>query len=216
MSIDAIIFDCDGVLVESEAVSQHLSWQWAHAAGVPISEPELAERYRGTYDPEMARDLEVRYGVNLPADFASTLKAAKVAAFATKVTPMPGARATVELVAASGLPFCIGTSGSAEETRSKLGSAGLADLFERERIFTAPQVERGKPFPDLFLLAASTMGIAPAKCLVIEDSAAGVRAALAGGMQVVGFAPDGDVFDLVGLGAPVVADLTESVAFLKR
>jgi HAD superfamily hydrolase (TIGR01509 family) len=215
MTIDAIIFDCDGVLVDSEAVSQHLSWQWAANAGVPITEAELAERYRGTYDPEMARDLEVRYGVTLPENFSATLKVAKVEAFATQVTPMPGARTTVELVAASGLPFCIGTSGSSEETESKLTSAGLADLFRRDRIFTAPQVKRGKPFPDLFLLAASTLGVPPARCLVIEDSAAGVRAALAGAMQVIGYAPDGDVFGLAGLGAAVVGDLVDAVAFLR-
>jgi len=186
MTIDAIIFDCDGVLVDSEAVSQHLSWQWAANAGVPITESELAERYRGTYDPEMARDLEVRYGVTLPEDFSAALKAAKVEAFATQVTPMPGARATVELVAASGLPFCIGTSGSSEETESKLASAGLADLFRRDRIFTAPQVKRGKPFPDLFLLAAQRAGIPPARCLVIEDSPHGIEAAHRAGMLVVG------------------------------
>lgn len=194
MTIDAIIFDCDGVLVDSEAVSQHLSWQWAANAGVPITEAELAEGYRGTYDPEMARDLEVRYDVTLPDDFSSTLKAAKVEAFATQVTPMPGARTTVELVAASGLPFCIGTSGSREETESKLASAGLADLFR---------------------LAASTLGVPPAHCLVIEDSAAGVRATLAGAMQVVGYAPDGDIFGLASLGARVVGDLVDAVAFLR-
>jgi HAD superfamily hydrolase (TIGR01509 family) len=215
MPISCVIFDCDGVLVESEAVSQRMSWEWAHAAGVPITEAELAERYRGTYDPEMARDLEVRYGVTLPADFSATLKAAKVAAFATLVTPIPGARHTVETVAASGLPFCIGTSGSAEETESKLTSAGLVDLFDRDRIFTAPQVKRGKPFPDLFLLAASTLGVPPEQCLVIEDSHAGVRAAIAANMLVVGFAPDGDVFDLASLGATVVSDLRDAVTFLR-
>jgi beta-phosphoglucomutase-like phosphatase (HAD superfamily) len=194
--LERVIFDCGGVLVESEGMSQRISWEVAAAHGIPDSEDEIARRYLGVSDDEMMIDLERRHGVTLPSGFRNELLDRKLQAVARDGVPeIPGAKEAVAAVVRAGLLTCVASSGTHPEIDSKLRPLGFLDLFGGH-IFSASNVEKGKPEPDLFLHAASAMGVPPARSVVVEDSVNGVLAAVAAGMRVVGYAPDDDRLDL--------------------
>ena len=182
-----LIFDCDGVLVDSEWIAERATTAELAAAGVilsagPDGRPPAA-RFRGLAMNEMKARIEAETGQSLPGDFVERLRVRDAAEFEKHLAAVPGAR---DFVAALSLPYCVASSGSLEKMRLTLGLCGLGDLFEG-RHFSAEQVARGKPAPDLFLFAAQTLATAPGDCLVIEDSIHGVAAARAAGMRVWGF-----------------------------
>jgi HAD superfamily hydrolase (TIGR01509 family) len=181
--VDLVIFDCDGVLVDSEVISS-----CAHAAtltrhGYPITTDQVLDRFLGVSDREARIIIEAELGHSLPGDFEAQMNQAALQRYADDLPTIPHVG---EVVAAIGLKKCVASSGTPEKIRHGLQCAGLYDLLA-PNIFSASQVERGKPAPDLFLFAASQMQAAPARCLVIEDSIAGIAAALAAGMTVLGF-----------------------------
>jgi HAD superfamily hydrolase (TIGR01509 family) len=180
---DLVIFDCDGVLIDSELLTIGVEVQLLAEAGIAITGDEIIERYVGTSMKSMIADLEARFGYSLGDDFASrhALQVSKV--FERELRAMPG---IVEVLA--GLPgkICVASSSSPERLRHTLGIAGLHDHFD-PHIFSATMVEHGKPAPDLFLHAAERMGAMPSRCVVIEDSAPGIEAAAAAGMTAIGF-----------------------------
>jgi HAD superfamily hydrolase (TIGR01509 family) len=183
VNFDLIIFDCDGVLVDSEVISCR-----AHAAaltrhGYPITADQVLDRFLGVSDREARLTIETELGRNLPDDFETQVKLATLQSYADDLRLVPYVG---ETIAAIGRPKCVASSGTPEKIRHGLNCAGLYDLLS-PHIFSAAQVKRGKPAPDLFLFAAAQMAASPARCLVIEDSMPGIAGALAAGMTVLGF-----------------------------
>ena len=181
-----LIFDCDGVLIDSEMIGCRVEAAYLTELGIAVSTEELVERYLGISTAVMVADLEARYGGSLPGlpqDFADTLRQRVATAFETELRPMPGIEA---LLQALPHPRCVASSSSPERLCHSLRLTGLLARFD-PHIFSATQVACGKPAPDLFLFAAQRMQAAPEACVVIEDSLPGVQAACAAGMRVIGF-----------------------------
>jgi HAD superfamily hydrolase (TIGR01509 family) len=181
--MDLIIFDCDGVLVDSEIVSFEAEAELFGEIGITLTAADLLGRFLGMSSASMFAVIEQEHGIKLPPDFAERAARRTLEAFDRRLKPIPG---IAELLA--GLPDrkCVASSSEPARIRHSLSRAGILHHFE-PHIFSATQVTRGKPAPDLFLFAAESMGAAPARCLVIEDSVAGVMAARAAGMTVLGF-----------------------------
>jgi HAD superfamily hydrolase (TIGR01509 family) len=181
--IDLIIFDCDGVLVDSEVISCRAHAETLTHHGYPITSGQVLNRFLGVSDREARLAIETEMGRKLPDDFELQMKQAALRLYADHLHLIPHA---AETVAAIGLPKCVASSGTPEKIRHGLTCAGLYDQFA-PHIFSAVQVKHGKPAPDLFLFAAEQMGAAPEGCIVVEDSAPGVTGARAAGMTVLGF-----------------------------
>jgi HAD superfamily hydrolase (TIGR01509 family) len=187
-----VIFDCDGVLVDSEGISNAVLGAALRALGIDISAQEAHDAYRGMFLSEIRADAERRLGAPLPPDFLDTFEGAREDAFRESLEPVPGAADAVQEVKALGFDVCVASQGKLSKTELTLTLTGLRDLFGRDAVFSAHSVRRGKPAPDLFLYAAATMGCAPELCVVVEDTMIGVRAALAAEMRAIAYAPDGD------------------------
>jgi HAD superfamily hydrolase (TIGR01509 family) len=205
---ELIVFDCDGVLVDSEPIANRVMAKAITALGWPLTTADCIARFKGHHFDTVIAAIEERLGRPVPEDWLSDLRAATDAAFECELKPVPGVIKALDAVAASGTAICVASQGSLEKMAVSLGVTGLRARFEG-RIFSAYQVPRGKPHPDLFLFAAETMGVAPGACVVIEDSPLGVTAAKAAGMAILGFAPEGDGADLVAAGAELFHDMAE-------
>src|SRR5215218_7233747 len=184
--VGLVVFDCDGVLVDSEMIACAVEARALTAAGYPITAAEVAHRYAGVPDVDMRRAIEEESGRTLPGDHAARCAAEVEDVFRRELRTVQGIAAVVDAVKASGRPVCIASSSAPERLRLALGLTGLWERFA-PHVFSAKMVARGKPAPDLFLLAARTMQVEPAACLVVEDSAPGIRAARAAGMTAIGF-----------------------------
>ena len=180
---DLIIFDCDGVLVDSEVISCRAHAETLTRHGYPITPEQVLARFLGVSDREARQAIEAELGRELPGDFESQVKQATLQFYAGDLQAIAHVGAAI---AAIGLPKCVASSGTPEKIQHGLTCAGLHDLLA-PHIFSASQVKRGKPAPDLFLFAAAQMRAAPARCLVVEDSIPGVTGAVAAGMTVLGF-----------------------------
>jgi HAD superfamily hydrolase (TIGR01509 family) len=187
-----VIFDCDGVLVDSERISNAVLADALSGLGLAISAQEAHDRYRGMFLSEIRADAERRLGAPLPPDFLETFERDREEAFRASLHPVPGAAEAVRAVRAMGFDVCVASQGRLSKTELTLTLTGLRDLFGPEALFSAHSVARGKPAPDLFLHAAAGMGSAPEGCVVVEDTMIGVEAALAAGMRAIAYAPDGD------------------------
>ena len=181
--IDLIIFDCDGVLVDSEVISCRAHAETLTRHGYPITSDQVLVRFLGVSDREARLTVEAELGRSLPADFETQIKQAALQRYADELGAIPHIG---EAIAAIDLPKCVASSGTPEKIRHGLTCAGLYDLLS-PHIFSATQVARGKPAPDLFLFAAERMQAAAGRCVVIEDSVPGVTGARAAGMIVLGF-----------------------------
>ena len=181
-----LIFDCDGVLIDSEMIACRAEAACLAELGIAVSAQEIIDRYLGISMATMLADLEARLDHRLPAlppEFADTLRRRVAAAFDAELQPMPGIEALLQA-----LPHrrCVASSSAPERLRHSLVLTRLLHHFD-PHVFSATQVARGKPAPDLLLFAAQRMGVPTARCIVIEDSLPGVRAAAAAGMRVIGF-----------------------------
>jgi HAD superfamily hydrolase (TIGR01509 family) len=196
-----VIFDCDGVLVDSERISNAVLADALHALGLAISAEEAHDRYRGMFLSEIRADAERRLGATLPPDFVETFERDREAAFRASLEPVPGAATMVGEVKAMGFDVCVASQGRLSKTELTLTLTGLRGLFGAHALFSAHSVGRGKPAPDLFLHAASSMGATAERSVVVEDTMIGVQAALAAGMRAIAYAPDGDrdVFGAAGV-----------------
>ena len=183
MAIDLIIFDCDGVLVDSEVLSSRAHAEALTRHGYPITAEQERDRFLGVSDREARLTIEAEIGRKLPDDFESQMQHAALHLYAEHLRLIPY---VAETVAALPLPKCVASSGTPDKIRYGLTCAGLYDQFV-PHIFSAVQVKRGKPAPDLFLFAAQQMGAAPERCVVVEDSVPGVTGARVAGMTVLGF-----------------------------
>jgi HAD superfamily hydrolase (TIGR01509 family) len=187
MRYDLVIFDNDGVLVDSEPLSNTLLAAYLTELGHPTSYEDSLRVYMGSAMHRVHDLIEERTGQRLPEDFDDVFHARVFAAFERELRPVAGVGAVLEKLAADGVPYCVASSGSHERIRVGHRAAGLGQWFEESRIFSSQDVGRGKPAPDLFLYAAERMGVPAERCAVVEDSPLGVRAAVAAGMDVYGF-----------------------------
>lgn len=179
------IFDCDGVLVDSEPLSNRALAETLTALGLPTTTEQSIERYTGRSWSSCVALIEQRLGGPAPAELAPRYRARMRELFERGLRPVAGISAALDALAA---PRCVASSGEHEKIRFTLGMCGLRSHFPDGRIFSATDVAHGKPAPDLFLHAAATLGHEPAECVVIEDSPLGVAAARAAGMRVLGYA----------------------------
>ncbi|HCZ16304.1 MAG TPA: hydrolase [Candidatus Accumulibacter sp.] len=184
---DLAIFDCDGVLVDSEPIASRVLAELLSEAGFPLTAQQAIVRYTGISVRAVLKQVEDEWGRSLPADFARHLGERDREAFTAELQPVAGVD---EMLRALAWPKCVASSGARDKIRVNLGITGLLRHFE-PHLFSAEMVARGKPAPDLFLLAAGAMACPPQHCVVIEDSVAGVHAARAAGMRVLGFCGGG-------------------------
>ncbi|MCJ1679193.1 HAD-IA family hydrolase [Streptomyces sp. APSN-46.1] len=187
MGYDLVIFDNDGVLVDSEPLANGILAEYLTELGHPTSYDESVRDYMGSAVHRVHELVRERSGAQLPADFDETLHARVFAAFERELRPVPGVEDVLGVLTARGVAYCLASSSSHERIRVALRAAGIDGWFEEEWIFSADDVGQGVPAPDLLLHAADQMGVAPARCVVVEDSPLGVQAAAAAGMDVYAF-----------------------------
>jgi HAD superfamily hydrolase (TIGR01509 family) len=195
---DLVIFDNDGVLVDSEPLSNRLLAGCLTEAGFPTTYEESLRDFMGGAFHRVEDVVRERYGQELPEGFQAAYHAKVFAAFEAELQAVRGVAEVLDKLAADGVPYCLASSGAHARIRVALRATGLAPRFDEERIFSSQDVGRGKPAPDLFLHAARTMGVPPERCAVVEDSPLGVQAARAAGMDVYGFAAMTPVEQLAG------------------
>jgi HAD superfamily hydrolase (TIGR01509 family) len=212
--VQLVIFDSDGVLVDSEVISNRVLAMLLTSSGLPMTLAETRRDYQGLLLDEIVTVTERRFGHQLPADFLDRFQAERAEEFRQELKPVPGAADAVRRVQAGGVPVCVATQGKLVKTRMTLALTGLDQLIPSDAVFSAYSVSRGKPHPDLFLHAAARMGAEPAACVVIEDTALGVTGAVAAGMRVLGYAADSDEAALRAAGAEIVHSLDEVPALL--
>ena len=182
--IELVIFDCDGVLVDTERIAVRIDVQVLATLGWAMTERDVVERFMGRSDAYMTAEIERFLGRSLPANWDEGFTHLYRAAFDAELTPVDGILEALEGIV---LPTCVASSGTHERMRYTLGLTGLYDRFAG-RIFSTTEVAQGKPAPDLFLHAAARMGVDPSACVVVEDSRYGVEAARAAGMRALGYA----------------------------
>jgi HAD superfamily hydrolase (TIGR01509 family) len=182
-TVDLVIFDCDGVLVDSEVISCRAHAETLTRHGYTITPDQVLQRFLGRSMRQATLEIEAELGRSLPEDFHTQVYAEIFRSFAESLEATPHVN---EVLAAITRPVCVASSGPPEKISASLNRVGLYDRFA-PHIYSAVQVRKGKPAPDLFLFAAEQMRTSPKRCLVIEDSVAGVTGARAAGMTVLGF-----------------------------
>ncbi|MFM9559131.1 MULTISPECIES: HAD family hydrolase [Streptomyces] len=187
MRYDLVIFDNDGVLVDSEPISNRILAEYLTELGHPTSYEESIRDYMGSAMHRIHELVLERTGRTLPDDFDDVFHRRVFTAFERELVAVPGVVPVLEKLVADEVPYCVASSGSHERIRVGHRTTGLDRWFGNGLVFSAQDVGRGKPAPDLFLHAAERMGVAPERCAVVEDSPLGVRAGLAAGMDVYGF-----------------------------
>ncbi len=182
-AFDLVIFDCDGVLVDSERLAIRVEAEILAGLGWPLTESDIVDRFVGRSAAHMQREIErhLGQGIDWEGEFESR---DREEVFERELVPVPGIREALDRITAA---TCVASSGSHQRLQFTLGITGLLARF-RGHIFSADDVEHGKPAPDIFLHAASHMGVLPGRCAVVEDSISGVKAGLAAGMAVFAYA----------------------------
>jgi len=199
--IDLVIFDCDGVLVDSEIIATRTLVGELEKVGVSIDAAYVATHFLGRSYRIAVERIKADFGIALPEGFEGQYRARLIEAFRNGLQVMPHVRGVIEQLA---VPYGLATSSSPERLRHSLEITGLDDLFAG-RTTTASEVTRGKPAPDIFLHAAAKFGVAPERCLVIEDSEPGIEGGLAAGMQVWRFTGGSHLAGLEIPGTPEAA-----------
>lgn len=182
-----VIFDCDGVLVDSERLIQEVDMELIRALGWPITRAEIFAEHLGRSEDAVLANIERRLGRAVPAGFPQEKAAAYEAVLRERLVAVPGVAEAITLLRAGGMRMCVASSAPHARIRLSLRLTGLQTSFAEEHLFSAEDVARGKPAPDLFLHAAAALAAPPQHCVVVEDSPAGVEAAKAAGMRVIGY-----------------------------
>ena len=201
-----VIFDCDGTLVDTEPIDSEVISTLLKELGLDVGPEEVGRRTVGLSDPEIWAEFEPAIGRPIPPNVLARHEAMINDGFEQRLLPVPGAVYAVQRLASAGVPVCVASNGYLKKMEVTLGVTGLAGYFG-EHVFSKTQVARGKPAPDLLLYAARRMGAPPAGCVVVEDSRPGVQAAVAAGMEVLGYCPGGDAWGLGPLGARTFDDM---------
>ncbi len=218
MTVEVVICDCDGVIVDSEILAEQVLVELLGAYAPVVEIAALVRDSFGLSSSTILKAAERRFGVAFPASLYAEVRTRTDAAIETSVQPIPGVRAALEAI---DLPLAIVSNSLHRIVRSSVRRAGLEDLVAG-RIFSADMVASPKPAPDLYLLAAAKMGVPPGRCLAVEDSSAGVTAALAAGARVIGFTgashvPPAHAEHLVRLGvAAVVGAMSDLPPAVRR
>lgn len=208
----AVLFDCDGVLVDSEPIANLVLAEMLSALGLPYTAERSVERFVGRSMSACMKIIREELGEPVPESFAEEYQRRTFAAFAERLEPVPG---VVQVLDSLPWRTCVASSGDHEKLRTTLARTGLYARFHG-RIFSATEVPRGKPHPDLFLHAAERMGAIPAHCAVVEDSVFGVEAGRAAGMTVFGYTGTFGGAALAARGAVVFDRMTELPELLER
>lgn len=200
-----VIFDCNGVLVDSEILATRILSEQFIRAGYPLTPETVARHFTGRRHSDIFEEVEIAAGRPLPPDFASTVRDTVLERFRDELRPTPHIAQALSWVRG---PKCVASSASLERIRVTLETTDLIRFFE-PYLFSASQVKLGKPAPDLYLHAAARMRVEPKNCIVVEDSPVGVSAAVAAGMRAIGFVGGSHAGarlgeHLIGLGASVV------------
>jgi HAD superfamily hydrolase (TIGR01509 family) len=213
-----VIFDCDGVLVDSMGIDMRELTRAIARIGGTMDTPEVEAAFYGVALADIERGVEAHLGHPAPAGWMERFLDDRAAAFERELHPVAGAREAIDGVRAAGWEACIASGGRMSKMEQTLRVAGLHDAFPAERIFSAYDVARPKPAPDLFLHAAEACGYAAAACVVVEDSVPGVKAGRAARMRTFGYA-NGDAAHaarLADLGAEPLGDLCSLPSLLAR
>lgn len=205
--LELVIFDCDGVLVDSEVISNSVLARALTAEGLPTTLAQARREYQGLLLSEVVQQAQQSLGRALADNWVERFERDRAEAFHRELESVPGAARTVQRVKDAGIPVCVASQGSLQKTRMTLGLTGLRSLFSASALFSGQLVPRGKPHPDLFLHVASTMGAKPSRCVVVEDTVSGVTAAVAAGMRAIGYAADSDETALRHAGAEILHTL---------
>jgi HAD superfamily hydrolase (TIGR01509 family) len=212
-----VIFDCDGVLVDSEQISNGVLARMLTAEGLPKTLAEARRDYQGLLLADVVRSAEAQLGRPLPVGWLEEYERTRAEVFRRELQPVRGAAEAVREVRMAGFDVCVASQGKLAKTRLSLQLTGLRHLFAERALFSAESVARGKPHPDLFLHAASAMGAEPSRCVVVEDTPSGVTAAVAAGIRVLGYAADSDEEALRLAGAAEILHAMEDLpARLRR
>jgi HAD superfamily hydrolase (TIGR01509 family) len=209
---DLVIFDCDGVLVDSERITNGIFVTMLNDLGLAVTLDEMFRDFVGRSMGQCLEIIEDRLGRAPPESFLQEYTERIEVALSSDLEPVAGIEAALDMI---DLPMCVASSGSHEKMQLTLGLTGLFDRFDG-RIFSATEVRRGKPAPDIFLHAASVMGADPSACAVIEDSPRGVRAGIAAGMTVFGYAERSDPRSLEQEGAVVFTQMSQLAGLLRQ
>lgn len=203
-----VIFDCDGVLVDTERMVNASLAEMVTELGFPITGPECQQRFMGRTLENVKEMVEALTGRSLPDDWPDQVRKRDLEVFAAGVPAITGVADVLDELDRRNLPYCVGSSGKYAKMRTTLGSSGLLPRFQG-KLFSAEDCANGKPAPDVFLLAASTMGYPPEDCVVIEDSLPGVQGARSAGMAVYAYVEDPacDREALSGAGAHLFDDM---------
>ncbi len=212
--LQLVIFDCDGVLVDSEGPSARVTAHEVSALGWPMTPEEAMTRFIGLRLSDMAPLVAVQTGRPVPDGWVEHVRSRLIATLAEETEAMPGAADVLRATAALGLTYRVASNSSHEEMAVKFARTGLAPLVAG-RMHSARDVAAGKPAPDVFLAAAAAEGVAPQACMVVEDSLPGIRAALAAGMPCVGLDPHGPGEALRAAGARPIRALSELPALFR-
>jgi HAD superfamily hydrolase (TIGR01509 family) len=205
----AVLFDCDGVLADTEALHDRIMAEEVSRLGWEITPEEGARRFRGYAWEAIAPQIEQRLGPgSVPARFLPDLIARVVRALEEEAEPIPGVLEALAAIRAAGIPVAVASNSSRPELATKLRRLGLAETF-RDRVFSVDDVERPKPFPDMYRAAAAACDADPHACVVVEDSVAGARAGIAAGCRVLGYAAGAPAERLAALGAETFTRMSE-------
>ncbi|MEQ1889890.1 MAG: HAD family hydrolase [Alphaproteobacteria bacterium] len=203
-----VIFDCDGVLVDSEPVANHILAAAITRLGHPMSVTQTRSAFVGLSMSQIMKDISVLTGQALLDDWRQQLQEETYAAFRQCLHAIPGVDQAVARIKAEKIALCVASSGSCDKMELTLGLTGLRSYFG-ENLFSSTMVARGKPHPDLFLYAAAQMGVLPSQSVVIEDSAPGVAGARAAGMRVFAYTgdPESNAAELTAKGGEIFTDM---------
>jgi HAD superfamily hydrolase (TIGR01509 family) len=208
-----VIFDCDGVLVDSEGPSNRALAEEISKLGWPMDEAEAMRRFIGYQLNQVASVVEAHLGRSVPEGWVELLRRRVVEVLGNEVEKMPGIDAVLAALPGLGLACRVASNSSRAEMRVKFARTGLLGLLGRAH--SAYDVARGKPAPDVFLAAAAAEGVPPGACVVVEDSVPGVTGAVAAGMACVGLDAHADGAELAAAGAHVIHGLAELVPLLR-
>jgi HAD superfamily hydrolase (TIGR01509 family) len=209
LDLQLVIFDCDGVLVDSEVISNEVLARSLTTEGLPTTLAQARQEYQGLLLTDVVTRAQAKLGRELPEHWLERYEHDRAEAFHRELRPVPGAAEAVERISAAGIAVCVASQGKVTKTRLTLGLTGLRHLFRSDALFSAWSVPRGKPAPDLFLHAATVMNVKPSRCAVIEDTPSGITAAVSAGMRALGYTADSDEAALRGAGAEILRSLHE-------